>query len=203
MGQAVKEVSAQQEVRSRLRGPNWAETKAGPTDLYAWHIILEEDSRKRWAGAYQISARTEGGRPDWRKNFLACSPEDTQQTTQRDGHLILLNYLWHVGDPHKQVFGLFVMPAPYPRRSRGRGRGCRTACHVSPSPLEWWPIHWLRLDRTQRHKPMTFEVSLKMTMKQDFDSIVPPEVKVNPVPTRFICNNRIEVGSHAGGGPSW
>lgn len=51
---------------------------------------------------------------------------------------------------------------------------------------------------------MTFEVSLKMTMKQDFDSIVPPEVKVNPVPTRFICNNRIkdhlEVGSHAGGG---
>ena len=31
---------------------------------------------------------------------------------------------------------------------------------------------------------------------------MPPEVKVNPVPTRFICNNRIkdhlEVGSHRG-----
>lgn len=69
----MKEASAQQEVRSRLRGPNRPKTKAGPTDLHALayrHIILEEDSQSgesvltRSQPGPKEAGRT-GGRISW------------------------------------------------------------------------------------------------------------------------------------------
>lgn len=51
-------------------------------------IAMENSNRSIFpslsmSARFHISARTEGGRPDWRKNFLACSPETKPSTGAR------------------------------------------------------------------------------------------------------------------------
>lgn len=54
--------------------------------------------------AYQISARTAGGRPDWRKNFLACSPENRQKSLDDSKRRI-----------QQTTFSSAGLPETYPR----------------------------------------------------------------------------------------
>lgn len=93
--------------------------------------------------SYHISARTEAGSPDWRKNFLACSPTERdrkgKETKKKDGYLYehhiekLLSFI-HLIDSCGKMGS--VRSCNHLRHSPLMGRGCQTSDHVCSFPLE-------------------------------------------------------------------